>query len=89
MNEGDWTIMATQCLVLKSQEVFQCGGYPSFHYGSDNIIIDQPVEVTPQECRDTLSTGKITVQGQSVDFQVGTSKFHWYYTEGGRATDGT
>jgi CelD/BcsL family acetyltransferase involved in cellulose biosynthesis len=46
------------------------------------------VEVAPQECRDALTTGKITVEGQSVDFQVGASKFHRYYTKGGRSIDG-
>jgi hypothetical protein len=89
MTDGDWPIMATQCLDLKSQEVFCCGGHPSFHYGLAKIVIDQPVEVTPQECRDALTTGKITVQGQSVDFKVGASKFHQYYTEAGRDSDGT
>jgi hypothetical protein len=89
MTDGDRPIMATQCLVLKSQEVFRCRGHPSFHYGSAKIVIDQPVEVTPQECRDALTTGKITVQGQSVDFQVGACKFHLYYTEGGRDSNGT
>jgi hypothetical protein len=70
MTEGDRPIMATQCLVLKSQECFCCGVHPSIHYGSVKIVINQPMEVTPQECRYTLTTGKTTVQGQSVDFQL-------------------
>jgi hypothetical protein len=53
------------------------------------IVINQPVEVTPQECRDALITGKISVQGQQMDFMVGVSQFHRYYTEGRRALDGT
>jgi hypothetical protein len=56
MTDGDRPIMATQCLVLKSQEVVRYGGHPSFHYGSAKIVINQPVEVTPQECRDALIT---------------------------------
>jgi hypothetical protein len=47
------------------------------------------VEVTPQECRDTLIAGKISVQGQQMDFKVGLSHFHRYYSEGGRAVNGT
>jgi hypothetical protein len=89
MTDGDRPIMATQCLVLKSQEVFCCGGHPSFHYGSAKMVINQPVEVTPQECRDALTTGEISVQGQQMDFKVGTSQFHRYYTKGGSANDGT
>jgi hypothetical protein len=89
MTDGDWPIMATQCLVLKSQEVVRCGGHSSFHYGSANIVINQPVEVTPQEYRDALITGKISIQGQQMDFDVGVSQFHRYYTEGERADDGT
>jgi hypothetical protein len=81
--------MATQCFVLKSQEVISCGGHPSFHYWSAKIVINQPVEVTPQECRDALIAGKISVQGQQMDFTVGLSHFHWYYSKGGRALDGT
>jgi hypothetical protein len=89
MTDGDRPMMATQCLVLKSQEVFRCEGHPSFHYGLAKIVINQPVEVTPEECRDALTTGKITVQGHSIDFKVRTSHFHWYHTKGGRADDGT
>jgi hypothetical protein len=89
MTDRDRPIMATQCLVLKSQEVVCCRGHPSFHYGSAKIVINQPVEVTPQECRDALITGKISVQGQQMDFKVGVSQFHQYYTEGGRADDST
>jgi hypothetical protein len=62
MTDGDLPIMATQCLVLKSQEVFSCGGPPSFHYRLAKIVINLPVEVTPLKCRDALTTGKITVQ---------------------------
>jgi hypothetical protein len=57
MTNGDRPNMATQCLVLKTQEVVRCGGHPSFHYGLAKIVINQPVEVTPQECRDALITG--------------------------------
>jgi hypothetical protein len=89
MTDGDRPIMATQCLVLKSQEAFRCWGHPSFHYGSAKIVINQPVEVTPQEYRDALTTGKISVQGQHMDFKVGTSQFHRYNTKGGRANNGT
>jgi hypothetical protein len=46
------------------------------------------VEVTPQECRDSLIAGKISVQGQRMDFKVGVSHFHHYYSEGGRAFNG-
>jgi hypothetical protein len=76
MTNGHRPIMATQCLVLKTQEVVRCGGHPSFHYRSGKIVINQPVEVTPQECRDALITGKISVQGQQMDFTVGVSQFH-------------
>jgi hypothetical protein len=80
--------MATQCLVLKTQEVVRCGGYPSFHYGSVKIAISQPVEVTPQECRDALIAGKISVQGQKLDLKIGVSHYHRYYSEGGRDVNG-
>jgi hypothetical protein len=76
MINGDRPIMAMQCLVLKTQEVVPCGGHPSFHYGLAKIVINQPVEVTPQECRDAFITGKISVQGQPMDFTVGVSQFH-------------
>jgi hypothetical protein len=89
MTDGDRPIMATQCLILKTQEVVRCGGHPSFHYESAKIVINQPMEVTPQECRDALITGKISVQWQQMDFTVGVSQFHRYYTEGGRALDET
>jgi hypothetical protein len=46
------------------------------------------VEVTPQECRDALIAGKISVQGQRMDFKIGVSHFHRYYSEGGRAVNG-
>jgi hypothetical protein len=35
------------------------------------------------------SAGTHSLEGQSVDFQVRASKFHRYYTEGGKATQGT
>jgi hypothetical protein len=89
MTDRDRPIMATQCLVLKTQEVICCRGHPSFHYGSAKIVINQPVEVTLQECRDALITSKIYVQGQQMDFTVGVSQLHQYYTKGGRALDGT
>jgi hypothetical protein len=76
MTDGDRPIMSTQCLVLKTQEVVRCGGHPSFHYGSVKIAINQPVEVTPQECREALIASKISVQGQQMDFKVGVSYFH-------------
>jgi hypothetical protein len=88
MTNGDRPIMATQCLVLKTQEVVRCGGHPSFHYGSVKIAINQPVEVTSQECRDALIAGKISVQGQRMDFKVGVKHFHRYYSKGGRAVNG-
>jgi hypothetical protein len=87
MTDGDRPIMATQCLVLKTQEVVRCGGHPSFHDGSVKIAINQPVEVTPQECREALIAGKISVQGQKMDFKIGVSHYHWYYSEGGRAVN--
>ena len=89
MTDGDTPVMATQCVVRKTQEVFRCGGLPSFHYGAFKVTIDQPVEVTPQECREALAAGRITVQGQNTDFQIGKSKYLTYYSEGGRARDGT
>jgi hypothetical protein len=89
MTDGDRPIMAMQCLVLKTQEVVPCGGHPSFHYRLAKIVINQPVEVTPQECRNALITGKISVQGQLIKFTVGLSHFHRYYSKGGRALDRT
>jgi hypothetical protein len=83
MTDGDTPVMATQCIVRKTQEVTRCGGYPSFHFGSFKVAIDQPVEVTPQECRDALAAGKITIQGQKMDFKIGVSKYLSYYSEGG------
>jgi hypothetical protein len=80
--------MATQCLVRKTQEVSRCGGHPSFHYGSFKVAINQPVEVTPQECRVALIAGKISVQGQKMDFKIGVSHYHQYYSEGGRTASG-
>jgi hypothetical protein len=88
LTDGDMPDMATQCLVLKTQEVVRCGGHPSFHYGSVKIAINQPVEVTPQECRDALIAGKISIQGQKMDFKIGASHYHQYYSEGGRAVNG-
>jgi hypothetical protein len=88
MTDGDRPIMAMQCLVLKTQEVVRCGGHPSFHYGLVKIAINQPVEVTPQECRDALIAGKISVQGQKMDFKIGVSHYHRYYSEGRRAVNG-
>jgi hypothetical protein len=90
MTDGDMPVMATQCLVLKTKEVVRCGGHPSFHYGSVKIAINQPVEVTPQECRDAHIAGKISssVQGQKMDFKIGASHYHRYYSKGGRAVNG-
>jgi hypothetical protein len=88
MTDGDRPVMATQCLVLKTQEVVRCGGHPSFHYGSVKIAINQPLEVTPQECRDALIAGKISVQGQKMNFKISVSHYHRYYSEGGRAVNG-
>jgi hypothetical protein len=88
LTDGDTPVLATQCIVRKTQEVTRCGGLPSFHYGSFKVAIDQPVEVTPQECRDALLAGKISIQRQRMDFKVGVSKYHQYYSEGGRTTAG-
>jgi hypothetical protein len=46
------------------------------------VAINQPVEVTPQECRDAFIAGKISVQGQKMDFKIGASHYHQYYSEG-------
>jgi hypothetical protein len=88
LTDGDTLALATQCIVQKTQEVTRCGGLPSFHYGSFKVAIDQPVEVTPQECRDALLAGKISIQGQGMDFKVGVSKYHQYYSEGRRTPAG-
>jgi hypothetical protein len=88
MTNGDRPIMATQCLILKTQEVVGCGGHPSFHYGSVKIAIKKPVEVTPQEWRDALIAGKISGQGQKMDFKIGVSHFHRYYSEGEWSVNG-
>jgi hypothetical protein len=88
LTDGDTPVMATQCLVLKTQEVIRCGGHPSFHYGSFKVAINQPVEVTPQECRDALLAGKISIQGQRMDFKIGVSNYHQYYSVGGRNAHG-
>jgi hypothetical protein len=58
------------------------------HYGSFKVAINQPVEVTPQECRDALLAGKISIQGQRMDFKIGVSNYHQYYSEGGRTAAG-
>jgi hypothetical protein len=88
LTDGDMPVMATQCLLLKTQEVTRCRDHSSFHYGSVKIAINQPVEVTPQKCRDALIAGKISVQGQKMDFKIGASHYHQYYSEGGRAVNG-
>jgi hypothetical protein len=88
LTNGDTPVLATQCIFRKTQEVTRCGGLPSFHYGLFKVAINQPVEVTPQECRDALLAGKISIQGQRMDFKVGVSKYHQYYSEGGRAPAG-
>jgi hypothetical protein len=88
LTDRDMPVMATQCLVLKTQEFTRCGGHPSFHYGSFKVAINQPVEVTPQECRDALIAGKISVQDQRMDFKIGVSHYHQYYSEGGRNARG-
>jgi hypothetical protein len=54
LTDGDTPVLATQCIVRKTQEVTRCGGLPSFYYGLFKVAIDQPMEVTPQECRDAL-----------------------------------
>jgi hypothetical protein len=87
MTDGDRPIMAMQCLVLKTQEVVGCGGHPSFHYRSLKIAINQPVEVTPQECRDALIASKISVKGQKMVFQIGVRRYHRYFSEGERAVN--
>jgi hypothetical protein len=46
------------------------------------------VEVTPLECRDALAAGKITIQGQKMDFKIGRSEYLTYYSEGGRTKEG-
>jgi hypothetical protein len=79
---------STQCIVRKTQEVTRCGGYPSFHFESFKVAINQPVEVTPQECRDALAAGKIMIQGQKMDFKIGVSEYLSYYSEGGRTKAG-
>jgi hypothetical protein len=43
LTDGDTPVLATQCIVRKTQEVTQCGGLPSFHYGSFKVPINQPV----------------------------------------------
>jgi hypothetical protein len=88
LTDGDTPVLATQCIVRKTQEVTRCGGLPSFHYVSFKVAIDQPVEVTPQECRDALLAGNISIQGQRMDFKDGVSKYHQYYSEGGRTPAG-
>jgi hypothetical protein len=88
LSYGDTPVLATQCIVRKTQEVTRCGGLLSFHYGSFKVAINQPVEVTPQECRDALLAGKISIQGQRMDFKIGVSNYHQYYSEGGRTAAG-
>jgi hypothetical protein len=82
LTDGDTPVLAAQCIVRKTQEVTRCD------YGSFKVAINQPVEVTPQECRDALLAGKISIQGQRMDFKIGVSKYHQYYSEGGRTTAG-
>jgi hypothetical protein len=43
LTDGDTPVLATQCIVRKTQEVTRCGGLPSFHYGSFKVAINQPV----------------------------------------------
>jgi hypothetical protein len=88
LTDGDMPVITTQCLVLKTQEVTRCGGHPSFHYGLFKVPINQPVVVTPQECRDALIADKISVQGQRMDLKIGVSHYHQYYSEGGRTAIG-
>jgi hypothetical protein len=83
LTDGDTPVLAAQCIVRKTQEVTRCD------YGSFKVAINQPVEVTPQECRDALLAGKISIQGQRMDFKVGVSKYHQYYSEEGRTAAGT
>jgi hypothetical protein len=42
LTDGYMPVMATQCLVLKTQEVTRCGGHPSFHYGSFKVASTSP-----------------------------------------------
>jgi hypothetical protein len=71
LTDGDMPVMATQCLVLKTQKVTRCGGHPSFHYGSVKIAINQPVEVTPQECRDSYCRQDLCTSAALLRARVG------------------
>lgn len=71
-------VTAYQCLVTVTREVSRCG-LDSIHYGTIITQLDEPVHLTPSQCRSAAKHRRFIYQGRviNVTLNIETSS-HWY-----------
>ena len=70
-----------QCQITLTKEVTRCG-FNSLAYGSTWPAWEMEIEITPQECRDAIKTGRVEVRGHTFVAEIGRLTTSIYFSHG-------
>lgn len=85
------TLIATiayRCSVVVSRKVTRCG-YDSIQYGSRWAMWEEELPTTPEECREAVERGNMTVDGRVYRTPKGQVSWYTYYSHGDLRPDGS
>ena len=76
-----------QCRVTLTKTVARCG-FNSLGYGAQTPVWNQHVNITPDQCREAVKTGRLVVEGRERGAEVGVERVYRYYSHGSRDKHG-
>ena len=85
--DTDIPVHGFRCHVTVNKVVQRCG-FNSLTYASNFPVWEQTMEMTPQECRNAISTKKLVIEGRTYDIELGTRFATNFYSQGGTDRSG-
>ena len=80
--DGQMPVHSSRCQVTISKEVTRCG-FTSLVYGSKWTVWQKDYQLTPRECRQASTTGKLVVEGREFKAKRDVKTTYLFYSQGG------
>ena len=74
-------VTAYNCLLTVTKEVSRCG-FDSVNYGDHKTVNDEPVQLTPQQCRTAVDKGYLIFAGVKLNITVNSPLNYGYFSHG-------
>ncbi len=79
--DSELPVIGHQCHITETQQVTRCG-FNSLTYGSAYSTFEKQVELTPQECRRVVQTGRMRIGGRAYNVTPGNLVMDRFFSHG-------